>query len=238
MPTEDSAAPIGPDLEELERLLVECPDIDAAMLLGELDGYLAGILVSPRRIAEDEWLPAVWGGSPAAFPDDPARSARLKTLVLARKAEIAGELLRGDLAYRPLYEIDARHDEVLWQIWIEGFAAAMALGGEEWDSLLETGDEDLGAAFLGLIFYVVMVRERKLRGPDEDEMRSRAPEMIPYLVETLYRRQHGLDRVVMSSQPVRALPKAGLPKAGLPKAGRNDPCPCGSGRKFKKCCGA
>jgi len=22
-----------------------------------------------------------------------------------------------------------------------------------------------------------------------------------------------------------------------PKIGRNDPCPCGSGRKFKKCCG-
>jgi hypothetical protein len=21
-----------------------------------------------------------------------------------------------------------------------------------------------------------------------------------------------------------------------PKAGRNDPCPCGSGKKFKKCC--
>ena len=24
---------------------------------------------------------------------------------------------------------------------------------------------------------------------------------------------------------------------GTPKTGRNDPCPCGSGRKFKKCCG-
>lgn len=22
-----------------------------------------------------------------------------------------------------------------------------------------------------------------------------------------------------------------------PKVGRNDPCPCGSGRKYKKCCG-
>jgi uncharacterized protein YecA (UPF0149 family) len=22
-----------------------------------------------------------------------------------------------------------------------------------------------------------------------------------------------------------------------PKVGRNDPCPCGSGSKFKKCCG-
>lgn len=25
---------------------------------------------------------------------------------------------------------------------------------------------------------------------------------------------------------------------GGPKIGRNDPCPCGSGKKFKKCCGA
>lgn len=24
----------------------------------------------------------------------------------------------------------------------------------------------------------------------------------------------------------------------VPNAGRNDPCPCKSGRKFKKCCGA
>jgi hypothetical protein len=23
----------------------------------------------------------------------------------------------------------------------------------------------------------------------------------------------------------------------VPKIGRNDPCPCGSGKKFKKCCG-
>ncbi|ECB2961238.1 hypothetical protein CB410_004724, partial [Salmonella enterica subsp. enterica] len=22
-----------------------------------------------------------------------------------------------------------------------------------------------------------------------------------------------------------------------PQLGRNDPCPCGSGKKFKKCCG-
>jgi preprotein translocase subunit SecA len=22
-----------------------------------------------------------------------------------------------------------------------------------------------------------------------------------------------------------------------PKVGRNDPCPCGSGKKFKQCCG-
>jgi len=26
-------------------------------------------------------------------------------------------------------------------------------------------------------------------------------------------------------------------KRATPKVGRNDPCPCGSGKKFKKCCG-
>lgn len=29
-----------------------------------------------------------------------------------------------------------------------------------------------------------------------------------------------------------------LPYRAPPKVGRNEPCPCGSGRKFKKCCGA
>ncbi|MBI4967919.1 MAG: SEC-C domain-containing protein [Rhodospirillales bacterium] len=28
------------------------------------------------------------------------------------------------------------------------------------------------------------------------------------------------------------------PRQTGPKIGRNDPCPCGSGRKYKKCCGA
>ena len=26
-------------------------------------------------------------------------------------------------------------------------------------------------------------------------------------------------------------------RRSMPKVGRNDPCPCGSGRKFKQCCG-
>jgi hypothetical protein len=33
-----------------------------------------------------------------------------------------------------------------------------------------------------------------------------------------------------------AAPSTATPAA--PKVGRNDPCPCGSGKKFKKCCGA
>jgi preprotein translocase subunit SecA len=34
-----------------------------------------------------------------------------------------------------------------------------------------------------------------------------------------------------------SVPSQGGRPAGHPKVGRNDPCPCGSGKKFKKCCG-
>ncbi len=32
-------------------------------------------------------------------------------------------------------------------------------------------------------------------------------------------------------------PRKAAPKKAGPKVGRNDPCPCGSGKKYKKCCG-
>ncbi len=39
--------------------------------------------------------------------------------------------------------------------------------------------------------------------------------------------------------PGMNLPKPAAPvRRDAPKVGRNDPCPCGSGRKYKKCCGA
>jgi len=34
------------------------------------------------------------------------------------------------------------------------------------------------------------------------------------------------------------MPKPETVKRAQPKVGRNDPCPCGSGKKYKKCCGA
>jgi uncharacterized protein YecA (UPF0149 family) len=37
-----------------------------------------------------------------------------------------------------------------------------------------------------------------------------------------------------SSKPMAAMPQ---PTRGSSTVGRNDPCPCGSGKKFKKCCG-
>ena len=40
-------------------------------------------------------------------------------------------------------------------------------------------------------------------------------------------------------EEMQQLPGKGTPIVrSEPKVGRNDPCPCGSGKKYKKCCGA
>jgi preprotein translocase subunit SecA len=53
----------------------------------------------------------------------------------------------------------------------------------------------------------------------------------------------GLSRPAQAAPPPTRdaepeAPKIELPiKRELPKVGRNEPCPCGSGKKFKNCCG-
>ena len=44
-----------------------------------------------------------------------------------------------------------------------------------------------------------------------------------------------VDGRAPASPDIDALPNA---LRATPKVGRNDPCPCGSGKKFKQCCGA
>jgi preprotein translocase subunit SecA len=43
-------------------------------------------------------------------------------------------------------------------------------------------------------------------------------------------------RVTLSRGDIKSAGKATQKREGA-KIGRNDPCPCGSGKKYKKCCG-
>ncbi len=70
---------------------------------------------------------------------------------------------------------------------------------------------------------------------DEDELLVRWPnqreqlsEQIPDSVAAIYR----------FWLPHRSAINETTIQRAAPKIGRNDPCPCGSEKKFKKCCGA
>lgn len=194
-------APTPDPLDELDGLLLGLDD-DDLMLLSQVDGLIAAVLVAPGPLDEAVWLPAIWGGGEGPF--DAAAQSRLRTLVMARKATVVGELLRGDMAYGPLYDVDTNDDLPLWETWIEGFGAGIALAGEAWAALVDHPDEDLGAAALGLSLLIALADDPRAN-PD---LAEQAPDLIPYLVETLYRRQRGLARVVLDA-PVARLPGLG-----------------------------
>jgi preprotein translocase subunit SecA len=45
------------------------------------------------------------------------------------------------------------------------------------------------------------------------------------------------DEALAQAAMPDAIPMAAAPDSGVPKVGRNDPCPCGSGKKYKHCHG-
>ncbi len=50
-------------------------------------------------------------------------------------------------------------------------------------------------------------------------------------------RQYTEGRADVEGRPEKASAQARAPTKAAPKVGRNDPCPCGSGKKYKKCHG-
>ncbi|MDR2051718.1 MAG: preprotein translocase subunit SecA [Deltaproteobacteria bacterium] len=67
-------------------------------------------------------------------------------------------------------------------------------------------------------------------GPPPEEIRTSAKRAGPAGF------RHRENRALSYSSG-GASPKAGTIRREDPKVGRNDPCPCGSGKKYKKCCG-
>jgi uncharacterized protein len=209
-------------LQDLDDFLLSDAISDDAMLLSELDGFLAGVVVSPALIKPSEWLPVVWGGEGPVFESE-QQAQSVIDLIMGHYNDIIRQLDRGE--YGPVYDFDP-DDNVVWETWIEGFWHAVLLRPEDWLAYYETDDEDLQRA----VFVLTRLQEITDAAEPEpleidEELEELAPDLIPDAVQTLHR-----------ARLARAGPTRTPANQNRPKVGRNDPCPCGSGKKFKKCC--
>ncbi|HEV1287178.1 MAG TPA: SEC-C metal-binding domain-containing protein [Bryobacteraceae bacterium] len=68
--------------------------------------------------------------------------------------------------------------------------------------------------------------------------RLRLTGLAPVFAEEEARSQSGTDAYNAEPEARISESEEAPAAAASPKIGRNDPCPCGSGKKFKKCCGA
>lgn len=208
----------------LDDALADLP-VDDPMLLTELDGLLTGVLVCPDLIMPGEWLPSIWDGSGEAAPfEDPADVQLFIAMVMARYNEIVRDLGRGKL--QPIFDVDERNGEVLWDFWIAGFDRAMQLRPDGWAAIALSGDTNAADALAGVTMLLEVARdESALTSEEINAIYDAAPGLIRHHVAQL----HGWR---MARQGVTA--PSGGPTS---KTGRNEPCPCGSGRKYKRCCG-
>jgi len=220
------------ELDQLDALLLAIPMDQDCMLLSEFDGFCAGLIVSPDMIMPSEWLPLVWGSGNAPF--DALSDLRTATnLIMQHYNDVARMLTPPRADYAPLYDEDTVTDEILWEPWVWGFEQAMRLRLEAWEKIVESADAEASASVnMMLALHTIAEGRSELPPASVDALIEKAPDLIPDLVMALNDWTKG--RSTSSGRPANANQR---PVAGK-KVGRNDPCPCGSGRKYKRCCGA
>ena len=205
-------------LDELDQLLLVMSD--DGMLLSELDGYLTGMVISPDLVPQSSWLKPIWGDAPPRFESDDALH-RFLDLIMQHHNGILTSLAHPG-RYEPVLDSDTMTGEILWELWIDGFAKAMTLAPRGWNRVRASEDEAAKAAMTG-IATLAAINDGRAGHAEEEEARwdREASDLIPIWVQILYEWRLENDQ----HQPTGG------------KVGRNDACPCGSGKKYKKCCG-
>ncbi len=127
------------DLARLDTLLNGLPTTLQPLDVSALDGYLCGVLLQPKRVATEHWLPLVTDLEARPAPAGPALQ-ELHALVQRRYAELDHAIGQRDWFDPWIYQLDddAEPSECLLP-WVAGFAAAM----EAFPVLMAMSDPEL-----------------------------------------------------------------------------------------------
>jgi uncharacterized protein len=205
-----------------------------AMNLEQLDGFLAAVLCGPDEVPQSEYLREIWGHdivNEDAFAAQPLLKDFID-LIRRHRDAIAYTLQSGDV-FTPLL-LEDEQGVSRGNDWANGFLRGMELRRENWGPLLD--DEENGGSLVP-IFALAHEHDpdpemRSYKEPVSAELREILIVGIAAGVMKIYRyfkeQRLRTGNTVRDSTSYRRI---------APKVGRNEPCPCGSGKKFKQCCG-
>lgn len=117
------------ELAELDELLSALPAPLEPLDLSMLDGYLVGVLLQPKPIAEAQWLPGVWDCEGRALPQR-VDTRRLQALIARRHAELNRAIHHRQWFDPWVFEHEDEDEDDLDPLeavlpWVAGFAWAM-----------------------------------------------------------------------------------------------------------------
>lgn len=226
-------SPLSDDeLNELDNFLLFEANCDDGMTMDTLDGYLHAIAIGPVTMMPRQWMPGIWGEGDSMMP--PMESIEMLNRILELIMRLFNSIIAGlEEQPREIYPLwctqefrGKEYDDA--EGWAYGFSEGVKLCKREWLPLLETPQGQAWYRPIGLLGEDDF-------GADQDAltktpaMRSKLALQIPEAVVAIYEHWLPLRQAVYEREVAKTLQV---------KVGRNEPCPCGSGKKFKKCCGA
>lgn len=214
------------EIGELADFLDALPSPEA-MNIERVDGFFCALIVGPDLVMPSEYWPYVVGvdaEEPAFGTMEQAQS--IMELVTRHWNTIVRTLLEDDI-YLPLILGDENGDP-RGNDWAKGFLDGVAIRQASWQPLL---DDEENAIAIVPIMALAHEYDPELKSQFEpllSQEREQILEMMALGLTQMYgffapmRAQSALlDQPVVRAQP---------------KIGRNEPCPCGSGKKYKQCC--
>ena len=215
--------------EEFDDLGNYLETIPGAMNIEKVHGFLTALQCSPQLVMPSNFFPYIFGEDHVY--DSSEELTKYTGLLLRLWNEISNQL-NNNAEFDPIF-IEQENGKSPGNEWAEGFLFGMHLDQEGWKVLVDDDDH------MGILIPIFALGHEydpdpELRpDPITDEKRelmlagikAYTPKIFEYLKK--YRSQSiGLNR----SKQIPFRRTSG-------KIGRNEPCPCGSGLKYKHCCG-
>jgi uncharacterized protein len=218
------------ELDRLGDFLEGCKG-GVAMNVEELDGFFAALIAGPETVMPSEYYPEVFGGemSDACEFGSLEEANEILGLLMRHWNTIAGELVKGEV-YVPLLledEVGTAHGND----WARGFMRGMDMRHNGWAELVE--DEAHGECLLPMMML-------NYEHDEDPEMRPEpiSPEQREKIIVHMAAGLVGAYRDFRQSrEDHEGTAFKSKPRRTASKVGRNEACPCGSGKKYKKCCG-
>ena len=207
----------------------------------QLAGFLFGLANGPELIPPSEWIPLVFNDQEACYETQDEAGCVLQAM-MALYNDCVRERPGGTVSLPPGCEMrpqpmdNLTTDAPLSQ-WAQGFGMGYDYLAEVWNACTpDELDEELGALLMTLTFFASLKLAKAFHQETngKSNLEQLAQSMMEIFPEAMDEYAH-LGRSIYQAR----LETGDLDQEPLHhiKIGRNDPCPCGSGKKFKKCCG-
>ena len=224
------------EFEELDDLLLSDDLSEEGMDAVTLEGFLTAIAIGPVTVTPEQWLPDVFGSNPEdPMPEFPSIKTFERVVNLIMRFynsvimifEIAPEKFSPTFYIR---EVEGKTYTIVDE-WCGGFLQGVALAGDAWQPLL---DEKPGILRPFQLFATPEGWAELDTAADEAAMHAEWSSKIEPTVHAIH--AYWLPHREASATTLDSA--RSKQRLGKPKVGRNAPCPCGSGKKYKVCCGS